>query len=193
MHIFTDEQRKFIAKNVKGKPNKDLTALFNKHFGLNLRINQIKAFKKNHKLPSGLDCRFKKGRIPANKGQKGICYEGCKATQFKIGNRPHNYKPVGSERLSKDGYIEIKVQDPKKWKGKHLIIWEEHNGPVPKSHAVIFGDGNNRNFDINNLILVSRKQLLTLNMKGLIQKDANLTKTAIILTDIYHKISEKRK
>lgn len=191
MHIFTKEQREFITKNVKGLSNKELTELVNKKFGLNLLFGQIKSFKANHKLSSELNGRFTKGHIPANKGLKGV--GGWKPTQFKKGHKPHNYRPVGSERLSKDGYIEIKVSDPNKWRGKHLIIWEKHNGPVPKSHAVIFGDGNNRNFDVNNLLLVSRKQLLTLNRQKLIQKDADLTRTAIILTDIYHKIHEKRK
>jgi hypothetical protein len=45
------------------------------------------------------------------------------------------------------------------WRPKHHLVWESHHGqPIPKGHAVIFGDGNNRNFDPDNLILVSRAQ-----------------------------------
>lgn len=133
------------------------------------------------------------GSHPWNKGKKGISYEGMKATQFKKGHKPHNWVPVGSERITPDGYVQIKVQEGKKqhnWKGKHILIWEAANGPVPKGHVIIFGDGNKRNFDLNNLLLVSRKQLVRLNQKNLIANDAELTKTGIIIADIYNKIGE---
>ncbi len=32
---------------------------------------------------------------------------------FAKGNVPPNHRPVGSERISKDGYIEVKVAEPK--------------------------------------------------------------------------------
>lgn len=190
-HIFTTKQARFIEENVKGIGNKELTDKFNAHCNLALGVNQIKAYKKNHELSSGLNGQFTKGHVPFNKGKKGI--GGWEPTQFKKGHIPVNYRPVGSERVNVDGYIEIKVADPNRWKGKHILTWEKENGPVPRGYAVIFGDGNKRNFDINNLILVSRRQLAALNRKGLIQNDADLTRTAIIITDIYHKISERAK
>ncbi|MHB8308668.1 MAG: HNH endonuclease signature motif containing protein, partial [Candidatus Desulforudaceae bacterium] len=120
---------------------------------------------------------------------------GGKETQFKPGRLPHNYKPVGTERVNADGYVDIKIQDgnaQKNWKGKHLVVWEERHGPVPKGHAVIFGDGNRRNFEPSNLILVSRQQLAVLNKKNLIQNSAELTKTGIIIADIFRKISDRK-
>jgi hypothetical protein len=190
-HLFTPEQAAFIKEYAHSRSNAELTGLVNSHFGLCLDVRQIKAFKKNHKISSGLDGRFPPGHAPANKGAKGV--GGWKPTQFKKGHTPSNYRPVGSDRINVDGYIEIKVADPRKWKGKHVVVWEEQNGPVPKGYVVIFGDGNNRNFDLNNLLLVSRKQLATLNKKGLIQNDADLTRTGIIMADLYHKISERKK
>lgn len=194
-HKYTLEQIEFIKNNATGRSNKDLTEMFNDHFGLKLGLNQIRAFKKNHGIKSGLDCRFKPGEIPWNKGKKGVSYEGCKATQFKKGDMPHNWVPVGSERITKDGYIQIKIQEgkfQKNWKGKHILIWEAANGPVPKGHAIIFGDGDKRNFDLKNLLLVSRAQLARLNQNNLIQNDAELTKTGIIIADIYSKIGERK-
>ncbi|QNB48196.1 HNH endonuclease [Thermanaerosceptrum fracticalcis] len=191
-HYFTSEHREFIKDRVKGRSNAELTEMFNRHFGLNLTCNQIKVFKKNHKLNSGLTGQFKPGHIPFNKGKKGInC--GGKATQFKKGHAPWNYKPIGTERISADGYVEVKAADPNKWKAKHVLIWEAANGPVPKGHAVIFGDGNKRNLNPENLILVSREQLVRLNQKNLIQNDVELTKAGIIIADIYNKIGELRR
>lgn len=63
----------------------------------------------------GAEFRFKKGQVPANKGMKGVTYPGCIATQFKPGNRSgraaQNYQPIGTERISKDGYLERKIND----------------------------------------------------------------------------------
>ncbi len=189
-HKYTQAQADFIAKNIKGTKTDELTQMFNSHFGLNLKVSQIRAFLKNHGLKSCLDCRFKSGHVPANKGKKGT--GGWEPTQFKKGQKSHNYMSVGSERVNGDGYVDIKIADPNKWKGKHILVWEEHNGPVPKGYVVIFGDGNRRNFDIDNLILVSRQQLLILNRKKLIQNDTDLTKTAVIMASLYQKIYERK-
>lgn len=192
MHTYTHEQGEFIKDNLTGITINELTEMFNNRFGLNLKTTQIRAYVKNRRLKSGLDFAFKPGRIPFNKGKKNL-WKGGEETQFKKGNKPHNYMPVGSERVNGDDYIDIKIAEPKKWKAKHILIWEEHHGPVPNGHAVIFGDRNNRNFDIDNLILVSRKQLLILNKNNLIQNDAEITKTGIIVADLYSKIFERKK
>jgi hypothetical protein len=191
-HKYTKVQAEFIRENVVGIGNVELTKMFNKHFNLDLKVSQIKAFKTNRKLSSGLNGRFSKGHVPANKGVKGVIYDGCKKTWFKKGNKPVNHKPIGSERINVEGYTEIKVAEPNRWRLKHRIIWEEHNGPIPKNHNVIFGDGDKSNLDINNLVLVSKKQLLTLNRNNLIQNDADLTKTAVIIADLYNKIGERK-
>lgn len=190
-HHYTSEQVTFITKNVVGKSRIELTKMFNTHFGLQLGLNQITAFIKNHGLSSGIDCRFKPGRVPCNKGKTGI--GGWEPTQFKKGNKPHNYKSVGTERVNGDDYVDIKVADPNKWRAKHLIIWEKENGPIPKGKVVIFGDGNRRNFDLDNLLLVSRKQLIVMNKRNLIKNDADITRTGIIMADVYNKISERKR
>jgi hypothetical protein len=129
--------------------------------------------------------------VPANKGRKGV--GGWEPTQFKAGHRPWNYMPVGSERINGEGYMDIKIADPNIWRAKHLVIWEAANGPLPKGHAVMFCDGNKMNTDPDNLILVTRKQLVRLNQNNLIQDDIELTKTGIIIADIYGKIAEKKR
>ena len=106
---------------------------------------------------------FKKGHVPWNKGLKG-CF-GARKTSFKKGHLPPNTRKMYSERLSKEGYIEIKV-GINKWISKHRYIWEQyHQKEVPKGKVVIFLDGNNRNFEIENLKLISRGALLILNKR----------------------------
>lgn len=190
-HKYTEEERKFIKNNVVGRSIKELTKLINKEFNLDLKTTQIKSYLGNHNLKNGLDSKFKKGQAPPNKGHKGLAK--ANKTSFKKGHRPHNYLPVGSERVNGDGYVDIKIADPNKWKAKHKIIWEAVNGDIPKDHVVIFADRNKRNFDINNLILISRKQLLIMNKNKLIQNDSDLTRTGVIIANVYQKIVDRRK
>jgi hypothetical protein len=192
MHKFTQEEIEFLVPRVVGSSYKELTELLNEHFEQDLKQTQIRSFIKNRKLNTGRTGKFEKGHVPANKGTKGI-YCGGKETQFKKGEKPHNYMPKGSERVKSDGYVYIKVAEPSKWRQKHLMVWEEHRGKIPARHRVIFGDGNKLNCCIDNLILVSMATLLELNKQGLIKGDTNLTKTGVIIAELHRKIYAKKK
>ncbi|OMC67696.1 HNH endonuclease [Paenibacillus odorifer] len=187
------EHKEFISTNIHGRYVLELTSMFNEKFDVEIQPSQMRAFIKNNGLKSGIDARIKLGNVPSNKGKKKL-WTGGEATQFKKGHKPHNYVPVGSERVNGDDYFDIKIADPNKWRGKHLIVWEQHSGrSVPKGYAVIFGDGDRRNFDPDNLILVTRGQLAIMNRRGLIQNDAQLTRSGVILADIIQKIVERKR
>lgn len=109
---------------------------------------------------SGKAHRYKKGDPAWNKGKY---MRVSQATEFKKGQMPHNYKPVGSERITPDGYLERKVAEPKKWKAVHHILWEEVNGPIPPRHKVIFKDNNKKNICIDNLFLVTFEEAMRRN------------------------------
>jgi len=194
--IYPENVKEFITANYKSTGHKDMAEMLNRIFDTNYTQSQIKGYYANHKLNSGITGCFPKGNVPANKGKKGISYEGMKATQFKKGNKSANWVPIGTERINRDGYTEVKITDRKlnkNWKAKHIVIWEAANGPVPKGHVVIFGDRNLSNLELDNLILVSRAQLARLNQNHLIQNSAELTKSGIIIADIISKISERKK
>jgi hypothetical protein len=198
-HLFTDDEKAFVHAHYKGIGNKELAEMFNRHFGSELTASQIDAFKARNKLNSGLTSRFPEGHVPYNKGHKGTFRGGPDAEkhQFKKGNKPHNWVPIGTERISKDGYIEVKAYEgrgQRNWRSKHAVIWEKHHGrKVPRNHVVLFGDGDNRNLDPDNLLLVSRAQLARLNQRGLIKNDAELTKVGITIADIYLTIAERKR
>ena len=192
LHFYTFDQVDFMRKNIENMTWGELANRFNSLYGTDLNWKAIAQAAIRRGIKSGRTGQFQKGNAPWNKGKKGICIGG-KETQFKVGNRPHTWVPVGTEIIDGDGYAKVKVANPNKWRFKHRMIWEEHNGPIPKGHVVIFGDGDKRNLDIDNLLLVSRAQLARMNQKGLIQNDAELTKTGIIVADIYNKIGERRR
>lgn len=194
MMKYTEEMKNFIVVNAKGISNAELTEMFNKKFNTALSLEQIKGYKKNHKISSGLTGYYPKGNIPFNKGKKGICYAGSEKTWFKSGKMPHNHKPVGSERVSVDGYIEIKVAESKKWRLKHRVVWEMAHGKIPRNHVIIFLDGNKLNVTVENLKLVSRGQLLLMNRNGLFIGDRELTEAGANLAklvDVRNKMCKK--
>lgn len=121
----------------------------------------------------GSGTRFQKGITPWNKGTKGITgqHENCQRTQFKKGHfsgrAAEVYKPIGTERLSKDGYLERKIHDgmplQSRWRAVHIVRWEEINGPLPKGHALVFRDSDKSNTDPSNMELVTRAELMRRN------------------------------
>lgn len=195
---YTDEMNEFIRANYMGISSQELADLFTEHFGIQVSAGQMKSYRANRGLNCGLTGRFEKGIIPFNKGMKVAkeTYDKCYPTMFKKGNIPTGYRPVGSERISVDGYIEIKVQDPRKWMQKHKYVWESQNGKIPKGHVIIFLDKNRLNTDISNLKMISRSELLIMNRHDLFNKNAELTETATNLAkliDTSHQVKKKKK
>lgn len=179
---YTDEMKQFILDNYKGRYNQELADLFNQKFNTNITSRTIESYKANNKLNSGLTGKFRKGQTPHNKGKKmpKEVYEKVKHTMFAKGSVPPNHRPVGSERISKDGYIEVKVAEPNKWRLKQRVVYEEAKGEIPEGCPIIFLDGNKRNFDIDNLRCITRSELLYLNCNGL-NNSNEITETGILM------------
>lgn len=111
--------------------------------------------------------RFQPGEQPWNKGTHYTAGGKSAQTRFKKGNRPHNWHPIGHTRASKEGYLERKIADTgctrRDYVNIHRLIWRMHGRQIPPGHVVVFRDGDKRNFDINNLQLVSRAELMRRN------------------------------
>lgn len=190
--LFTPEQEDYIRKIAPGKFNQEIADMVNKKYGLNITRQQINTWKANHNVTSGLTGYFPKGHVPWNKGKKGI-NTGGEAGWFKKGQKPKNYRPVGSERIdSKDGYVLIKVQDegtyPERWKHKHVVIWEKANGKVPDDHVVVFLDGDKQNIILENLALLTKAEVLRMNQNNLFSDDPELTLAGIALVRLNAKV-----
>ena len=76
--IFPREVFEFIKKNNYGKTCKEIAALVNDRFGKAYTERQIKTFRKNHNLISGINGKFTAGHIPANKGKKDFILQDVK-------------------------------------------------------------------------------------------------------------------
>lgn len=188
---YTEEERAFLAAYIPGHSYREVQAAFSRRFGP-IGLGQVRSYTRNHKISTGRDGRFKKGHVPTNKGKKmpsGV-YEKAAPTMFKEGSLPPNTDPVGTEKVLSDGYVWVKVDSQPKakkqtnWKQKHLLVWEEENGPVPEGHAVIFLNGDKSDTSIGNLALVTRAQLMVMNRLGLRTGDRELTRTGIAIASL---------
>ncbi|MCL1812250.1 MAG: HNH endonuclease [Treponema sp.] len=160
-----------------------MTKLFNKRFRLRITLKQMETLIYKHGILNGIGS-YKPGHIPWSKGKK----IGHHTSKYS------NFKPIGSECIVKNGskeYIKVKISHCT-WKSKHAVIWEKENGKVPKGHVVIFADGNNRNFDLYNLLLVSRAELGIMNHLKLISNHKDLTKAGKIVADLRLLMKERK-
>lgn len=118
-------------------------------------------------VKNGTATRFQPGQKPWNKGIPFPSKGRAPETQFKPKSLPHNYRPLGSERTSKEGYLQRKMTEtgypPKDWVPVHHLVWKESGNDIPKGHRVVFRDGNKRNFAIANLELVTVAEMMRRN------------------------------
>lgn len=191
-HQYTEEEKKFMEKYVPGHSYREIQKAFTEKFGWEISMNQVNSYIGNHHLNTGRTGQFQKGQEPYNKGKKGVCADGCEKTWFKKGHVPVNYRPVGSERINVDGYIEVKVSDPNKWKLKHRVVWESVNGKIPKGHIIIFRDNDKTNTDINNLLLIKRGTHAILNHTGLCEYSGEFKETAVYIAELKNVTSKAK-
>lgn len=133
----------------------------------------------NRRQYRGIKCskiggRFEKGSIPATAQQV----------------------PVGTERISKDGYVEVKVSERAvnsngSFRRKHVIVWEKaHGKPVPKGHTVVFADKDKMNFDLDNLVLVSLADFRRIANMGYPYCDRKTLETCINVSKLQGAVSK---
>lgn len=131
-----------------------LRSVWNKSWDLGLRksteaiaaMNRAAMQQPTH---GGRQTQFRPGLTPWNKGRAYQPGGRSHETRFKPGRAPSqasNYVPVGSLRITKDGYLERKVNDThpvpaRRWTAVHRLVWEATHGPVPAGWIVVFKHG----------------------------------------------------
>jgi hypothetical protein len=168
---YTPRQLAWLKRHRK-LPRRALHAAFVQKFRRrDVSFDNLKALCTRKGWKTGRDGRFEKGIVPANKGKKMPYNANSARTRFKKGNRTgraeHVYKPIGTERLSKNGYFERKIHDglprQSRWRLVHLLNWEAIHGRVPRGHCLKSLDGTKTNTDPSNWELIPRALLPRLN------------------------------
>lgn len=122
--------------------------------------------------------RFNRGNVPHNKGKRWHAGGRSVETQFKPGQAPKNWMPIGSERIRSDGTRERKMTDtgntPRDWVPIAQITWAKHHGPIPRGHLVRMKDSNPANcLDISNLECISKAENMRRNTRHRYPQDIN--------------------
>ena len=99
----------------------------------------------------GQQTQFVPGQKPWNTGTHYVAGGRSIETRFKKGEMSgaaqRNYVPIGTLRISKDGYLERKMTDDqslypaRRWTFVHRLVWEQAHGQIPKGHMVVFRPG----------------------------------------------------
>jgi hypothetical protein len=158
-------------KRTRRIPRRRQTELFRARFGRpEITVDNIKALCTRKGWATGRSGRFVKGQASWNVGKKMTFNENSAQTQFKPGHLPKNTKYLGHERITKDGYIEISVNQVNPHTGferryvlKHKYLWEKEHGPVPAGKCLLAKDGDRTNTDPENWLLIPRGLLPLMN------------------------------
>ena len=168
-HVWTNEQVEYLKKNAEGTPRKEIVKKLNDKFNLNLTLLQVRDCMNSRGIRNNIDKRFS-----AESG----------------GNRCQQEKPIGTISKWECGYTRIKT-GKNEWEFIQRYVWKKHHGEIPPGHSVIFLDGNTNNYNIENLALVNRNELMKYNSMKLNSDNQELNRVAVNLAKLMTKAKEK--
>lgn len=191
------EYDRFLREVIPGHTEREIAGAFERKFGILLTRSQVKNAKARLGVRSGTHGgRFEPGQEAWNRARPQAEWmppesvERTRATRFRPGQLPHNARdlPVGSERVSGDGYVEVKVAERPSgegpahdnWRPKAHLVWERANGRALRSgEVVVFADGDRSNLDPANLVAMTRAEHNVIVTQGIPYADRVMCETAV--------------
>ena len=191
------EYDEFLRGFVPGHQEREIAGAFEREFGIRLTRSQVKNAKTRVGVGSGTHGgRFEPGQEAWNRGRPQAEWmspdgvERTRATRFRPGQLPHNARdlPVGSERVTRDGYVEVKVAERPSgagrandnWRPKAHLVWERANGRALRpDEIVVFADGDRGNLDPGNLVAMTRAEHAVIVRRGIAYADRGTCETAV--------------
>lgn len=138
------EMEAWMLEHDGGRPVSEVSADFEREFGFPLSRPQVSLFRSSH---------------------------GVQARRSHGGGRPAS--PVGSERVTKDGRVLVKVrehadvpQSKDNWEFAHHIAYREAYGEIPDGWMVMLADHDPRNLDPANLVACPKDVIGVMNELG---------------------------
>lgn len=163
--FLTEEQKAFIEEYYPHHSVAETAKAFNEKFGTDKQKYTMRNYARKHGLVVDGEVVTKSKRSPHCKG----------------GSSKRAERDIGSVRF--DGrYWVVKTKDG--WKPCHKAVWEEHHGKSKKGYAVIFLDGDNSNYSVENLAEVPISYLGMLETNGLRSSHPMLTQAGIAWCDL---------
>jgi hypothetical protein len=197
---YSDEELAWIEAHARDIRADALAAFIAKFSRPDVSLQNYNALCKRNGWLTGRTGQFGNGLDPHNKGKRMPFHPNSAKTRFKVGSIPKNIKPMWSERIGKDGYVEMKVPRENPHTGaktrfmhKHRYVWEEASGPLPDGMVLKFKDGDRTNCALENLAVIPRAILPRLNGqfgRGYDTAPAELKPTIMAITKLEHAARE---
>lgn len=169
---YTSEQIDYL-KSIAMKPSTEMAELFNERFHAAKNSKAMRDWCHKYRFLKGTNTgRFQKGLTPWNKNNPD-----AKTTD----------KPVGFERIDGDGYVRFKAPEYKTMVVKHRYVWEQHHGPIPQTHVIVFKNMDKADCRIENLELITRSELVRLNQLYSKMATPDSNETCILLARLKDK------
>ncbi len=190
VHQWTQEQRIWLRARAH-LPRKALAELFRQFWKVPVSDAAVKGYCKKNAILTGRSGCFEPGHVP---DPRSLRKPGeTNAGTFKKGSIPHNHKPVGTRTIDSDGYHKVKVAEPNKWAFCHLLLWEEHHGPVPKGHVIRFKDGDKGHIEIDNLVMLTNAEHALATRRRVTELPAELRDTGFATVRLEHAVFRRQR
>ena len=164
---YREDIKDFLKANSKKYTTKELVSLIEKQYGVKLETKKLAQYLIKMKMPY----------------------------KYEKPNKSHSNKstPIGTIVNKTDGgYLKIKIGNHK-WEYLQRKIYEKyHNVKLKDDEYIIFLDQNRRNFDIDNLKLVSRHESSIIANRGVYSNNKEITKLGLVVSKLLIKIKEEK-
>lgn len=197
--LFNQDQIAWLRENYNTMLVVDLVSKMNDRYKTEFTGRQVYRFCRTHwgnSVFNGMPNkgRFTKGHEPWHKGTRGTgVHKGTIRTRRTAQEYFDSFTAKdGETRVDVNGTTWLKVDG--EWVIKHRHLYAEHHG-VELGHAdiVLFKDGDNRNFAIENLVRIDRRVHSAMISGDLKQYDGELIGAAILTAKLRLSISDKEK
>lgn len=130
---------------------------------------------------------------------KGYVKKYYQKHKEEIKKQKQKYFQENKEKIAKyyrEYYQENKEKERKRNRKKYkkyinrgILVWENTYGEVPKGYCIIHKDNNKNNNNIDNLVMISKKELGTMYFNNLyVSSNKEITEANILLAKIKNKI-----
>lgn len=147
---WTPEMKKFLAQYFRKRSDKELASMFDKKFprpdGTKWRAaliaSQMDHFEMNRTYAEAM-------AVKKRNYDKGLTKPAKRPDKYKIGDI---VKQRREDYYTKKEWYELSIKTETGWRLLKHVIWEQHNGPIPKGHQIKMKDGNKLNVVVENLL-----------------------------------------
>lgn len=183
------EEVKWLQANAPTMGRMELTAAFNAQFGMNKSTTAIASFvNRRGWIRKGVTGRFQNGHKPWNKGTVGKMQ--ANSGSFQKGHLLNTAADGDERERTMNGYTYMYRRVDGKFIPRARAVWQQENGNIPDGAVIVHIDNDRLNDSIENLMLVTKGEVLELSKMGYMSLEGEMKIAAFELVKLLNKIRE---